>query len=353
MSDDPNQAAPPQPEELQAKAEATEAPADADVPTAVGAQSADAGKDAKAPARPRTATYRPSHKATFVGIGVVVAILAVNAGAITYFINSQNSANEVVNREDVTLSSETLGGLGVSRNPVGVKGTQLTIGPDTQFNGEVVVGGDVKIQGGLKLSKSFSAPEGSFTSLKAGKAALTSLNVNGDATVSNLITRKDITVAGTARIQGATTITGLTTITNSLNVSGNLAIGGVLSARSFQANTLTSSATLKIGGHIITGGPGPGISKGGGVSGVATVNGSGNDASGTVNITLGVGASASGVLASVGFTNAYNGAPRVLITPFNGSLGSFYVTRSSTGFTVHTNSTLGTGSYGFDYFVVQ
>ncbi len=356
MSDDPNQATPPQPEELQAQTGATETPADADVPKAVGATSAsgDAAKDGdKSPLRPRSATYRPSHKATFVGIGVVVGILAINAGAITYFINTQDSANQAVNREDVTLSAETLGGLGVSRNPVGTKGTQLTIGPDTQFNGEVVVGGDVRVQGGLKLSKSFTAPEGSFTTLKAGKASLSSLNVNGDATVNNLISRKDLTIAGSSRLQGPVTITALTSITNNLNVSGNLAIGGVLSAKNFQANTLTSTATLKIGGHIITGGSGPGISKGGGVSGVATVNGNGNDASGTVNITLGVGASASGTLASVEFSNAYSGTPRVLVTPFNGGLGNFYVTRNTTGFTVHTTSTLGAGSYGFDYFVVQ
>lgn len=349
MSDDPNQSNAPQPEQLQAKQDTL------DQSAADAAAPADGLKPSKpaTPLRSKSATYKPSHKATFVGIGVVVGILAVNAGAIAYFINTQDSANQVVNREDVTLSAETLGGLGVSRNPVGTKGTQLTIGPDTQFNGEVVVGGDVGIQGNLKLNKSFTAPEGSFTNLKAGKTALNSLNVNGDATVSNLIARRNMTIAGTTRLQGPTTITALTSITNSLNVSGNLAVGGVLSARAFQANTLTASATLKVGGHIITGGSTPDFAKGGGVSGVATVNGGGNDAAGTVNITLGVGASANGTLATVDFVNPYASAPRVIVSPINGSLGSFYVIRSSTGFSVHTNSTLGTGSYGFDYFVVQ
>lgn len=349
MSDDPNQSNLPQAEQLQPKQETVEAAAENSQTTAATNEPA---KPAS-PLRSRTASYRPSHKATFVGIGVVVGILALNAGVIAYFMNAQNAADATVNRKDVTLSSSTLNSLGVSRNPVGVKGTQLTIGPDTQFNGEVTIGGNVRIQGNLQLKNAFTAPEGSFTSLKAGKTALGQLNVNGDATVTNLVMRKNLTVAGSTRLQGTTTITGLTSLTNSLNVSGNVAVGGSLSVRNFQANTLTSSATLKIGGHIVTRGQVPSFTKNGGISGVATISGSGNDAAGTVNITLGVGASAHGSLVTVDFVNGYDGAPRVLITPFNDSLGSFYVTRSSGGFTVFTNSTLNAGSYGFDYFVVQ
>lgn len=353
MSEDPNQPTPPAPEELST--------ADSSGTTSVIDGKSDeqttppvAGNNApKSPIRPRGASYRPSHKATFVGIGIVLMILTINAVVIAFLSSGQGNSAAQANRKDVTLSTTTLNSLGVSRNSVGSQGTELTIGPDTQFNGQVVVGGDADIQGKLKLKGTFIAPDASFVSLKAGKAAFSKVNINGDATASSLVLRKDMTIAGTSRVQGPAVFSGLMTVNNSLNVAGNLSVGGVLSTRNFQANSLTSTSTLTIGGHIITRGPGPSIGKGGGVSGVATVSGSGNDTAGTIAITLGVGASAHGSLASVGFTNAYNGTPRIIVSPFDGSLGSFYVEKSNTGFTVYTNSTLSTGSYGFDYFVVQ
>ena len=352
MSDDPNQSTPPAPEELSTAdssgaTSAIDGKSDEQPLPTVGANGTP-----KSSLRPRNATYRPSHKATFVGIGVVLIILTINAVVIAFLSSGQGNSGAEANRKDVTLSSTTLNSLGVSRNSVGSQGTELTIGPDTQFNGQVVVAGDADIQGKLKLKGTFSAPDASFVSLKAGKAAFSKVNINGDATASSLVLRKNMTIAGASRLQGPAVFTSLVTVNNSLNVAGNLSVGGVLSTRNFQANSLTSTSTLTIGGHIITRGHVPSIGKGGGVSGVATVSGSGNDTAGTIDITLGVGASAHGSLASVGFTNTYNGTPRILISPFDGSLGSFYVVKSSTGFTVYTNSTLGTGSYGFDYFVV-
>ncbi len=352
MSEDPNQPTPPAPEEL-STADSSGTTSVIDGKSDESVASVGASSAPKSPLRPRNATYRPSHKATFIGIGIVLMILTINAAVIAFLSSGQGNSAAQANRKDVTLSSTTLNGLGVSRNSVGSQGTELTIGPDTQFNGKVVVVGDTDIQGELKLKGTFSAPEASFVKLKAGDASFTKANINGDATASSLVLRKDMTIAGTSRVQGPAIYSGLVTVNNSLNVAGNLSVGGVLSTRNFQANSLVSTSTLTIGGHIITRGSVPSISKGGGVSGVATVSGSGNDAAGTVAITLGVGASASGTLASVSFNNAYSGTPRVIVSPFDGSLGSFYVEKSSTGFSVRTNSTLGTGSYGFDYFVVQ
>ncbi|MBP9667269.1 hypothetical protein KBD87_00475 [Candidatus Saccharibacteria bacterium] len=347
MSDDPNQAMPPQPEELQAKAESVETSADAP----------DASADSvapKVPPRPRVATYRPNHRATFIGIGIVVLILGINAVAINFLMNSQNEPDKATNRKDVTLSTKTLDSLGVSRNPVGLQGTQLTIGPDTQFNGKLDVGGDVTVLGSLKLKKAFSAPEGSFATLKAGKVAFSSVNINGDASVSNLIARKNVTIAGTTRLQGPVTITQLTSIANSMNVSGNLAVGGVLSVRGFQANSLTSTSTITIGGHIITRGARPDFSPGTALGYAGTASLSGNDAAGTITISVGSGGGAgNGLLGSVTFASAYPSTPHVLVSPFNKSPGDFYVVRSTTGFSVYTSSTLSYGSYGFDYFVTQ
>ena len=45
-------------------------------------ESSAAAASPRAALRPRHATYRPSHKATFVGLAVVAVILAANAGII-------------------------------------------------------------------------------------------------------------------------------------------------------------------------------------------------------------------------------------------------------------------------------
>ncbi|HRF28162.1 MAG TPA: hypothetical protein PL051_00775 [Candidatus Saccharibacteria bacterium] len=349
MSDDPNQPTPPAPEELQVSSQTSSTP---EAPDANTAGAATDGKPAKSTLRSRTATYKPNHKATFLGVGVVVGILALNVGILWYFINARAEQTEV-DRENVTLSSSTLNSLGVSRNPVGTKGTELTIGPDTQFNGQVVIGGDVGIQGDLTLKNKFTAPEGSFTTLKAGKASLSQTSINGDATATNLIARKDLTVAGETRLQGAITMNKLVTINNNLNVSGNLSVGGSFTARSFSATNLTSTGTLTVGGHIITKGTVPYFNPGSALGTTGTASLSGTDTAGTINVTLGVGGGGNGSFGSVSFRNAFSGTPKVIVSPFNKSPGEFYVTRSSTGFTVWTSSSLSAGSYGFDYMVLD
>ena len=70
-------------------------------------------------------TYRPSHKATFIGLGVVVVVLAINAIIITFVVQGQATANASGSQADVSISPAVLNTLGVSRNPVGDSGTQL------------------------------------------------------------------------------------------------------------------------------------------------------------------------------------------------------------------------------------
>jgi len=107
----------------------------------------------------RRHTYRPSHKATFIGLAVVVVILAVNAGIIFFVMQSQTTAGTGLNQGQVTLSSGVLDKLGVSRNPVGNSSEELVIGPNSHFNGKVTVGSDVSIAGQLTLNSKFSASD--------------------------------------------------------------------------------------------------------------------------------------------------------------------------------------------------
>lgn len=338
----------------ESKATATEPP----VPEVLQAQSDDATEESStdsqpsAPAvthRPRPQihrmTYRPSHKATFIGLGVVVVILAINAVIISFVVQGQNTAQAEGSQSDVTISPAVLDTLGVSRNSVGNLGTELVVGPNSKFDGKVTIGGDVSVGGELKLNGKLSVSDATLTSLQAGNTSLSKLDVNGDANAASLTLRQNLAVAGTSTLQGAVTV-GQT-----LTVAGNLTVGGALAVRSFQASSLTSETTLTIGGHVITRGSAPGVAAGGAVGSNGTVSISGNDASGTVAVNIGVGA-VSGILAQVTFRTQYGITPHVVITPV-GRGGDFYINRTSTGFSIVTSGGLSPGGYAFDYIVMQ
>ncbi|MDB5167074.1 MAG: hypothetical protein JWN26_219 [Candidatus Saccharibacteria bacterium] len=291
-------------------------------------------------------TYRPSHKATFIGLAVVVAILAINAVIIAFVVQGQATANAQSSQSDVTISPAVLDTLGVSRNSVGDLGTQLVVSPNAKFNGTVTIGSDVSIGGALKLNGTLSVSNAALTTLQAGNTSLSKLDVNGDVNASNLTLRQNLAIAGTSTLQGAVTAG------QSMTVAGNLTVGGALSVRLFQASSLTSETTLTIGGHVITKGLAPGLVAGGALGSNGTASISGNDASGTVAANVGVGA-VSGILASVSFNTQYSSTPHIVISPVGRSPGDFYINRTSTGFSIVVTSGLAPGGYAFDYIVEQ
>lgn len=302
--------------------------------------------------RPRHGSYRPSHRATFIGLATVVAILGVNAGVIAYIMRGKDAAKSGLNREEVTISPAALNSVGVSRNAVGNQGAELVVAPNSRFKGTVTVGSDVSIAGQLSLNSRLTASDASLTRLEAGDTTLSTLNVSGNGSVSNMSLRRDLTVAGITQLQGPVTMNQLVTLNNSLNVAGNLAVGGVLSARGFQASTLTSDTTLIVGGHIITRGNAPGVSPGPALGSNGTVSISGSDTAGTVGTNLG-GGGGNGILARVTFRQPYGNIPRVMVTAVGRGLGSLYVTRSPTGFEIGVNGAVSPGGYAVDYIVIQ
>ena len=304
------------------------------------------------PKRLRRTTYRPSHKATFIGLSVVVAVLAVNAVIITFLMNGQEKTSAQANNNEVTISPAVLDGLGVSRNPVGNAGTELTVGPNSHFNGKVTIGDDVTIAGQLNLNSKFSATDASLTKLQAGDTSLGQLNVNGDGTMTSLNLRKDLRITGLTLLQGPVTMGQLLTVNNSVNVAGNLAVGGTLSARGFQASSLVSDTTLTIGGHVITRGAAPGVGPGSALGNNGTVSISGNDASGTVAANIGTNAG-NGILAYIAFRNQYGTMPHVVITAVGRGADGIYVVRSIGGFSIGVTGALAPGGYAFDYIVMQ
>lgn len=299
------------------------------------------------PATPKKRiAYRPSHKGTFIGMAVVIAILAANAGIIAFVMRNQASAEETKIKNGVTLSSESLDKLGVSRNPAGNAGTELIVGPKSTFKDNVQMAGNLQVAGQLNLNSKFTASDAALTKLQAGDTQLQALNVNGDGTISTLNLRKDLKVVGTTQLQGPLTVNQLTTINNNMNVAGNLSIGGSLSVRNFQVGTLT------VAGHLISTGPRPVASAGGGTGSNGTAAISGNDTSGTVSVNTGVGAG-NGLLATVTFTTKYADTPHVVVTPVGRSVPGMYINRTSAGFTISVDGAMPPGGYAFDYIVVQ
>lgn len=295
-------------------------------------------------------TYRPSHKATFIGIAVIIAILAINIVVIGFFLQPHTTAS--AQKNDVTLSTDTLGKLGVNRDVSGNSGTQLTINPNAKFNGTVTVAGDENVAGQFKLNGAFTANSASFAKLQAGDTGLNSLNVNGDGTVSNLNLRKDLAVAGTVHVQGASTFSGIVTVNNNLNISGNIAIGGTFSSKAVEGSSVVADSILAIGGHVVTRGSAPGVGSGSGVGANGTVSISGNDAAGTIAVNTGTGAG-NGVLAQVSFRTAYANTPHVVVTPIGAAVPGLYVNRTSYGFSISASGGMSPGGYAFDYWVVQ
>ena len=146
---------------------------------------------------------------------VVLRILCIN-----------KIADPRTSQQEVTISTDILNKLGVSRNPIDNLGTELVIGPKSTFKNSVTIDGDTSIAGQLNLNGTLSASSVNFSEMQAGKAVLTNLNVNGDGTITNLDVRKDLEVAGLTKLQGAVTILQLLTINNNVNVLGNLSVGG-------------------------------------------------------------------------------------------------------------------------------
>jgi cytoskeletal protein CcmA (bactofilin family) len=304
-------------------------------------------------------TYRPSHKATFISLAVIIVILAVNAVVISFVLKNK-SKNTNLNNDQVTISADVLSKIGVNKTSLGNTGVKLVVDPNAEFNGSLTVAGDVSISGQFKLNNKLVASDASLAKIQAGDATLTQLNVSGSTTLTDLNVRNNLIVAGATQLQGAVVIGKLLTVNNNLNVVGNVAIGGALSTTTFVAQNLASSSTLTVAGHILTGGSTPGVTAGGSALGSnGTVSISGGDTAGRIGVNIGVNANNSGgVLANVTFHTPYNSEPRVIISfvviSSNAPTCSFYVVNlSPNGFGVEDTCGLPIGGFAIDYIVVQ
>ena len=330
------QNAPPAPESLQPRI------ADAPVSASPAANQVATQKNDK----PRHHTYRPSHRATFIGLAVVMLILVINAGALGFVLVKQSQDEDLFDKGQVSISTDDLNKLGINRDVIGDTGVELTVAPDAQFKGKITVAGNTTLGGQVFLNNKLTGTDASIAQLQAGNTTFNELNVNGDGTITNLNLRRDLVVDGQTRLQGPVTINQLLTVNSSLGVSGNLSVGGTLSITSLSAQV------IRVSGHLITSGPTPSVGPGSAIGNNGTVSISGNDAAGTISINVGAGGTG-GTLVNLAFRSQYGSAPRVVISPV-GAGGSFYVTNVSVGgFSVGVNSGLSPGGYKINYIIAQ
>ncbi|HET6863584.1 MAG TPA: hypothetical protein VFH37_00040 [Candidatus Saccharimonadales bacterium] len=327
-----SQPAAPLPEVLRPRTDAAPSPA----PTAKTEQAK----------KPLHRSYRPSHRATLIGLAAVIAILAINAAVIALLLKKQAAKDTLNAKGQVSLSSSQLNSLGINRSELGPSDVQLTVAPNAQFKGTLSVNGSTTLGGQVNLNNKLNASSADITQLDAGNTNLTQLNVNGNGTLNTLNLRKDLAVAGVTQLQNALTVN------NSATVSGNLTVGGTLSVNTFSARSLTSVTSLTVGGHIITGGPTPGVSRGGATGSNGTVGISGNDTAGSISINIGAGAP-SGTLANVSFSSRYGNIPHVVITPVGVGANFYVLNLSTTGFSVGVASGLPPGGFVINYIVEQ
>ena len=316
---------------------------DAQAPDAGGSTATETVK------RPRR-SFRPSAKGTIAGIIAILVVIGANIGIIS-FILSHKVKQQATNLSTVVTDPSQLGKIGTTEGPAG-QNVSLVVTPAAQFKNQVTI--DKTLQVGDKLA----APNASLATLQAGNSSISQLNVSGASSFSDASLRGNLNVAGITNLQGAVSVAKILTAA-ALNVTGNLTVGGSFTTNNFSARSLTSISTLTIGGHIVTAGSAPSISAGSCVGG-GSVSISGNDAAGTIVISIGQ-TPCVGNLATITFRSAFGSTPHILLTPV-GHIGGlqYYVGRSSTGFSISSDSTPDKGgvpptfgNYAFDYEVIQ
>jgi cytoskeletal protein CcmA (bactofilin family) len=182
-----------------------------------------------------------------------------------------------------------------------------------------------------------------------GTLALSNLTVSGTSQFGQATVNQNLAVAGNTAIQGATTIA------KSLQVNGSGTFSGSLSAPQITTPSLQLNGDLVLTHHISVGGSTPTRSGGTALGSGGSVSVSGSDTAGSITINTGSNPAA-GCFVTITFTTKYNATPHVLATPIDSAAGglSYYITRSTTNFSICDSTTPPAGSsFGFDYFVLD
>ena len=265
--------------------------------------------------------------AAFIFLIIIACIIAYVA------IRNSQSSNQSNAYSATQLSTKTLSQLQNNNVTVGDVKQTLNVEANANFAGSVLVRNNLDVAGIIKVG---------------GPLSVSGLDVAGSSKFDQL-QANNVSVSGNINLQGQLNVQ------QNLSVAGGGTFGGPISAPSITINTLSLSQDLQLSRHIDAGGSTPRSYSGGAVGNGGTVTISGSDTAGTV--TVGIGSSPStGTLASVVFAAPYNITPFVIITPVGSSAAGlqYYITRSSTSFTINVNIAPTAGThFSFDYMVME
>ncbi len=255
---------------------------------------------------------------------VVVAGLIVFIG---YQRDQEGAEQEQISSQELT--AEELAQLSGSDTVIGDPQQLLTIESNAVFSGQVLVRDSLDVAGAIRVGGDLSLP---------------GITVSGASNFDE-IQANNLSIAGDTNIQGQLTLDA------GVTVGGGGTFGGGVSTPLVTTDSLQLTGDLQINRHIDAGGPTPSVSSGSAVGSGGTASVSGTDSAGTVTINPGGGAG-NGPIATVSFAQSFNQTPHVVVTPVGRSV-SYYITRTTSGFTIHAAQSLSSGSFSFDYIAID
>lgn len=249
-----------------------------------------------------------------------------------YVALQKNKTAKPVSVATQTLDQNALKQISGNDTQVGGTNQTLDVQSDTVFGGNVLVKQSLDVAGSLKV---------------AGTLSLPGITVSGTTDLGQVN-------ANTLTLTGAETVKGQLTVDQGLTVNGVASFSGILNAAAITVTSLEVNGDMTFQHHIYTTGSIPKATSTSalGAGGTSSVNGT--DTAGNVNVNTGANPAA-GCLVQVAFAQSYATTPYITITPVGQGAGSnigYYITRSSTGFSVCANNPPASTPMSFDYQVI-
>lgn len=274
------------------------------------------------------------HRLNIYLLFFILILVAAGAVVVITTLAGKQTKDDPSAINTQALSSDTLKQLSNTDATVGDPKQVLNVQSNAVFAGKVLVRDSLDVAGTIHVGGALSLP---------------GITVSGESNFDTLNVNKSLSIGGDASIQGQLNIK------KNVAVSGGGTFGGAISAPQISTSNLQLLGDLILTKHITAGGVAPGRSVGGAVGGGGTASVSGSDTAGSININTSSGPTA-GCLVSVNFAQKFTSTPHILLTPVGSDAGAldYYVTRSSTGFSVCvSNVPPANASFGFDYFVLN
>jgi len=271
-----------------------------------------------------------------LNIYMLAFILIMLIVSLVVFVIYRRTRVETIDNSTISgqdLSSDALKQLSNNDTSIGDPKQTLNVESNAVFSGKVLIRDSLDVAGSIRVG---------------GPLTLPGITVSGTSNFDQIIANK-------LNISGDTTINGTLGVQKNLTITGGATFGGAISAPQLNIEKLQLSQDIQLNRHIDAGGGTPRISSGSALGGGGTASVNGTDTAGTVTMNTGSNPSG-GVLANVTFAAAYASTPHIVLTPVGsgGALIGYYVTRTSTGFTIHSAAAPGGNtSFSFDYMVID